>query len=356
MARPKKFVSMGTAECARRTGLTVRALRVYERHGLIEPRRTGKGWRCYGPRELRRLNVIVTLKALGMTLAQISTLLASKPPSLAHALQLQLQACSARRDAADRAVGLAKTALAIIRSGRRLSPDDLCNLTRSMEMENQHTTSQIVRELMTEALTPEEERAVRTWMASRPHDEIKAMREGAPAARDLGLALRDLREKHADPAAPEVQALMVRENELAVRYGLRNHTTELIEWNTPVAVKWLQFGWRVMARIGPSQAAAPDEGLGAYHRAAQVASPWHRALEPVVDEAAALVDNNAKPSAAPAQALAARLRHVCVDHSLGDPLAYARWARASLFRWPAEDNARTQAGWAFLADAIKVTA
>jgi len=110
-----------------------------------------------------------------------------------------------------------------------------------------------------------------------------------------------------------------------------------------------------MSRISSSQAAAPDEGLGAYHRAAQVASPWYRALEPIVDEAAVLVGKNAKPSAAPAQALATRLRHVCVDHSLGDPLLYARWARALLFRRPAEDNARAQAGWAFLADAIKAT-
>ena len=31
---------MNAAECARRTGLTVRALRVYERHGLIEPARS----------------------------------------------------------------------------------------------------------------------------------------------------------------------------------------------------------------------------------------------------------------------------------------------------------------------------
>src|SRR5579859_7181663 len=98
MAKPKKSVLMGAAECARRTGLTVRALRIYERHGLIEPRRTSKGWRCYGPRELQRLNVIVTLKAFGMTLTQIHTLLKTKSPPLARVFQIQLQACSARKD------------------------------------------------------------------------------------------------------------------------------------------------------------------------------------------------------------------------------------------------------------------
>ena len=170
---------MGAAECAQRTGLTVRALRVYERHRLIEPRRTGKGWRSYGPQELRRLNVIVTLKAFGLTLAQIRTLLATKPPPLARLLHLQLQVCSTRRDAADKAVGLVKSALATIKSGGRLSLDSLCNLTRSMEMENPqspHTLFPVVRELINENLTPEEERAVMTWVAARPPDDLKALR------------------------------------------------------------------------------------------------------------------------------------------------------------------------------------
>jgi DNA-binding transcriptional MerR regulator len=355
MARAKKSASMGAAECARRTGLTVRALRLYERHRLIEPRRTGKGWRCYGPEELRRLNVIVTLKAFGMTLAQIRTLLETKPPPLARVLQLQLQACSARRDAADKAFGLVKTALATIESGKRLSLDSLCNLTRSMEMENQHARVQIFRELINETVTPEEERAVMTWIAARSPDEMKAIHEASPAARAVHRSLQDLREKKVDPAAPDAQALVVRENELAIRFGLRNFSTALFEWNTPVAHKWLRMGERATSRIRYSQSTAPEEGMGAYLRAAQAASPWNRALEPIVDEAAVLVDKKAQPSAAPAQTLVGRLRQICADHSLGDPLAHARWARAVQFRGPGEDDVRRRAGWAFLANAIEAT-
>src|SRR6516164_6848902 len=59
------------AECAARTGLTVRALRVYEREGLVSPARSEKGWRRYGPAEVARLNTVTTLKALGLTLEQI---------------------------------------------------------------------------------------------------------------------------------------------------------------------------------------------------------------------------------------------------------------------------------------------
>jgi MerR family transcriptional regulator, thiopeptide resistance regulator len=354
MNRAKKSVSMGAAECARRTGLTVRALHLYQRHGLIEPRRTGKGWRCYGTRELRRLNVIVTLKAFGMTLAQIGALLARKPPPLTRVLQLQLQACSARREAADKAVGLVRTALATIKSGKRLSLDNLCDLTRSMEMEDPFARFQSVREAFNESLTPDEERAVMTWMAAHSQDEMKAIRECVPAMVDLHRSFQDLREKRVDPAAPEAQALIVRWKEHALRSGVLNFTATLLEWNSPLGLKWMQIGERLMSkRFISSQSAVPYEGLAAYIRAAQVASPWHRALEPLEDEAVVLVDKKAQPSGAPVQALVGRLRQICADHSLGDPLVHVRWVRAILFRWPAEDNARKQAGWAFLANAIE---
>jgi DNA-binding transcriptional MerR regulator len=353
MTTKKKSISMGAAECARRAGLTVRALRVYERHRLIEPRRSGKGWRCYGPPELRRLNMIVTLKAFGMTLAQIRTLLTRNPPPLVSVLQLQLRVCSARREAADQAVGLVKTALATIQTGKQLSLDDLCSLTRSMEMENQHGLFQVLREQINETISPEEERAVMTWIAARPPDEMNAIRQASPRVRALLRDLEDLREKKVDPAAPETQALIARENELAVRYGLRNHTAMLLEWNTPLAVKWLRTGGRAVSRFMSSHAVAPDEGLTAYLHAAQVASPWRRALELIVDEAGVLVDEKARTYAAPAQALVGRLQRICADYSLGDPVTHVRWARAILFRWPAEDNARKQAAWVFLASAIE---
>ena len=146
---------------------------------------------------------------------------------------------------------------------------------------------------------------------------------GTPLLRSL----QELREKKVDPAAPEAQELIARENEFAVRYGLRNHTATMLEWNAPVAIKWLRMGGRAVSRFMSTQSAAPDEGLTAYLHAAHVASPWHRALEPIVEEAAMLVDKKAQPPGAPAQALIARLRQICTDHSPRRPLVHARWAR-----------------------------
>jgi DNA-binding transcriptional MerR regulator len=350
MPKPKRPASLSAAECARRTGLTVRALRVYERHGLIEPGRSDKGWRLYGPNELQRLNVIVTLKAFGLTLAQIRSLLKASPPPLATVLEMQLRVCRAKRDEADKALELVRAALATIESGRALALEELCNLTRSMEMRNHRA---MARELINEQISPDEERAYLTWMSARPADEIKAMQDYGAAVRVLFRSLQDLREKKCEPAAPEVQSLITEWNALAVRYGLRKHMATLLEWNPAVAQKWLQVGERALSR---SIASAPDDGLWAYFAAAQAASPWHQELNQAADEAAKLAESRVDPSSAPGVTLANRLARICSDHSLGDPLVYARWAIAMQFRGPADENARRRSAWAYLAGALQAHA
>jgi DNA-binding transcriptional MerR regulator len=351
MAKPEKSVSMGGAECARRTGLTVRALRVYERHGLIEPRRTGKGWRCYGPRELQRLNVIVTLKAFGMTLAQIRTLLKTKSPPLARVLQIQLRACSARKDAMERTLVLVRAALATVGSGKSLSLEDLCNLTRSMEMGVEMTGANkmaTIRGLINERLTPEEERAYHTWVPSRPSEELQAVQEAGPVIKAMRRSLQDLQERNVDPAAPEVQALIVQLKDVSGRYGLLKFQNARFEWNPSIGQKL----WEVEARahwVGMS------DDFVAYLRAANAAAPWSKVLTQLTDDATKLVEQKVAPSSEQGQALAKRLALFCSNHSLGDPLFYARWAPYSPFRKSADEkeHARLTSAWAFLASALE---
>lgn len=57
------------------TGVTVKALRHYERIGLLAPKRTGAGYRRYSLGDLRRLERILALKSLGLPLKKIKTLL-----------------------------------------------------------------------------------------------------------------------------------------------------------------------------------------------------------------------------------------------------------------------------------------
>jgi len=124
------------AECAARTGLTVRALRVYEDYGLIAPKRTPNGWRWYGKAELVRLNTIGLLKTAGLTLSQIRhvTTLSERGPSLRHVLQMQIEACRQRKTDAEHGQAVAEAALCNLETHDSLSVDELCELVRSMEM------------------------------------------------------------------------------------------------------------------------------------------------------------------------------------------------------------------------------
>ena len=73
---PTTLVTIG--EVARRSGFTVKALRFYERRGLLPPaRRRSSGYRLYGEADLHRLEFIRQAKALGLTLEAIRPLVAA---------------------------------------------------------------------------------------------------------------------------------------------------------------------------------------------------------------------------------------------------------------------------------------
>ena len=128
-------VWLTAAECALRTGVTVRGLRVYEKYGLIAPGRSAAGWRRYGAQELLKLNEIGLLKVLGLTLNQIRDL-TRRPssPTLRQLLELQLRTWKHRSAAAERGRAVAEAALHQLQTGRSLSVEELCSLIRGFEM------------------------------------------------------------------------------------------------------------------------------------------------------------------------------------------------------------------------------
>ena len=81
---------LSVSQLARRTGVTVRTLHHYEACGLLQPSaRSAAGYRLYGEAELRRLQHIVSLKTLGLTLDAIRGSLDTDAPSLAEAVLRQ---------------------------------------------------------------------------------------------------------------------------------------------------------------------------------------------------------------------------------------------------------------------------
>src|SRR4051794_8825487 len=123
-----------SAEAARRLGVSGKALRLYEAHGLVQAERTRAGWRVYGPEQIARLHQILALKSFGFTLARIAELLSGGLPDLASFLELHERALRRQEQRLGHALQLlaaARTKLAL-QSG--LSTDDLMDLSKEIAM------------------------------------------------------------------------------------------------------------------------------------------------------------------------------------------------------------------------------
>jgi DNA-binding transcriptional MerR regulator len=75
-----------TSEAAKRLGVSIKALRLYEQHGLMTPGRTAAGYRVFAPAEMVRATQIVALRTLGLSLAQVARVLDGDPQCLDSAL------------------------------------------------------------------------------------------------------------------------------------------------------------------------------------------------------------------------------------------------------------------------------
>src|SRR5215510_14362539 len=99
----------GPGETARRLGVTSKALRVYEREGLVIPHRAESKWRLYGPTQIARLHQIIVLRDLGLSLKSIKTLVGNRS-LLWDVLRLQCETLKFQQDKIRRAITLIETA------------------------------------------------------------------------------------------------------------------------------------------------------------------------------------------------------------------------------------------------------
>lgn len=67
--------NLSPSQAAARLGVSAKALRLYEQRGLIAPGRSAAGWRAYGPVEMARAAEILSLRRLGLSLAQVARVL-----------------------------------------------------------------------------------------------------------------------------------------------------------------------------------------------------------------------------------------------------------------------------------------
>ena len=79
MPRPRPDALLGIGELARRTGLSVSAIRFYEAKGLVRSARTEGNQRRFARSDIRRLSFALIAQQLGLSLAEICDALAGLP-------------------------------------------------------------------------------------------------------------------------------------------------------------------------------------------------------------------------------------------------------------------------------------
>jgi DNA-binding transcriptional MerR regulator len=198
---------LSPSETARRLGVSVKALRVYEAQGLVEPHRTETGWRAYGPEQVARLHQVLALKRLGLPLRAIGELLAGRFKALDAVLEVQEQALRRTKAEAERGLRLLARARRRLRSGETLSMDDLSQLTRETTMTDNRMDPEeykrVFGPLAAKHFTPEDEARWR-------EREIAEGEGGQEAWQEVIAEGNALLAEGKDPHSPEAMGLAVR--------------------------------------------------------------------------------------------------------------------------------------------------
>ena len=188
---------LSPAEAASRLGVSAKALRLYERHGLVEPLRSAANWRTYGPEQIARLHQVLALKRLGLPLSRIAELLSGRLASPDALLELQEQTLARESGRVAHALSLVRTARAKLAQGETLSIDDLTTLTMETTMTTKATPEEmkaIFDPISAKYFTPEESQAL---------TQRKFNQEAATHSWDSLIAEAKALMAKGDPGSPE---------------------------------------------------------------------------------------------------------------------------------------------------------
>jgi MerR family transcriptional regulator, thiopeptide resistance regulator len=191
----KKFQVQEFADLA---GVTVRALHHYDRLALLRPRRTSAGYRLYSLGDLERLEQIVALKFLGLSLKQIGELLDRDRRSLPEILQAQRQALEQKRRSLDQAVAAIREAESDMHSGQYPGTAVLKKIIEVIEMQND--TDSLLKYYSNSAQAKLAERR-QQWTPELQEQSTKAWTD---LFRDIEASLEE------DPGGPKAQCLVAR--------------------------------------------------------------------------------------------------------------------------------------------------
>jgi DNA-binding transcriptional MerR regulator len=218
------------AEAARRLGVTVKALRLYESRGLVSPVRSAADWRAYGPEQMARLHQILALKRMGLSLAAIGELLAGRASTLASVLALQEQVLAAEGARVEHALALVRAARSRLAAGDALSIDDLATLTKETTMNTKPTAQemkQIFDPLIARHFSADEVKAFEARQMPPEYPATPAQQDAY--AREWGALIAEANALMAkgDPASPAALDLARRWMDQVGKFSGGNRSVEL---------------------------------------------------------------------------------------------------------------------------------
>jgi DNA-binding transcriptional MerR regulator len=186
-----------TAAFATLAGVTPRALRYYDRLGLLKPKRSRSGYRVYSERDLETLEEIVALKFIGIPLKEIAAIRRRAKGSFAQVLHAQRETLEARRHTLTRAISAIAAAEAALRSGTAIDAQLFRRIIEVMHMDTQHEESvaTYIAKLKTKA----------SHLAAMSAEQRVTLREQwSTLVEDVKAAVDE------DPAGPRAQRLLDR--------------------------------------------------------------------------------------------------------------------------------------------------
>jgi DNA-binding transcriptional MerR regulator len=236
-------------ELARQTGLSVRALRWYDEIELLSPSlRTDAGYRLYTAADISRLQQVISLRQIGMSLNEVAQALRRSDMSPLSILELHIhrleQEIENRQDLCRRLQGVAGR----LRAAEDVSVADLTNLIEVINMFEKHYTPEQLQQL-TERGRQLGDEAVHSVESEWP---------------TLIAAVRTEMERGADPSSDEVQRLAQRWRALVLQFtggdpGISRSLSTAYQ-QEPGAAQKMGLDPAIMAFIQRAQAAGKAAG------------------------------------------------------------------------------------------------
>lgn len=223
-------------EFAEVSGVTVRTLHHYDRLGLLKPlARTNAGYRVYGEADLARLEQIIALKFLGLSLDQIRDLLERQVLDIREALHMQREALEKKRRELDAALRAIIEAEQRVAAGSEPGWHILKGVITAMQEKDANDWA--MKYYSEEARQKVEERKA-LW---NPELQEQVTRDWNALFRDIEAAQGE------DPAGPVAQSLVERWNQLLagftggdpqIQEGLNKMYADQANWKTSFQRPW----------------------------------------------------------------------------------------------------------------------